>query len=953
MFHVFSNAVVGGNIRNLVVKTTDNSLQVELYYDHAPSNKLTYSLKLMDKGNHTIFLERSLTKELKLSDKKKSTFIVTGLNPDLWTPATPNLYTARIDVVSENKLIEQKSLTIGFRRFEIKNGRFYLNGRPIFLKGQAINPPGRGIPASVTSTREFVEEYIGYLKSIHINIVRFPGSADKMWYDVCDEKGMMVFGGNYSGSVNGEAPPTNYDKAIEWLIDNKFAPIANHPSVMLYAINNEVPVSGKKGEEWLKFHTFAHQELLKWDSTRCYIANAGYGYGKAGDVCDLHRYWGWYYNSPFTFLNIRESSKIIPFPKPDSQPITFTECVGNYIGPTGYNNLTPDNKNPQSQLNWTGHASWDEQIRYANQHQSFTYKMATELFRRLRKENNALGGVFPFTIIFDNWNTIEKFSDMNPKSVVQQIRKSFRPILTSWECWTPNLYTGNTFHPVFHIVNDDDNFQDVVNSTFIYSIKNHAERIMMTDSVKLPVINYYDTYKKQLSIKIPLTLPMGWYTLSGKITKEGKVISENDTPLFIASNHLKNVSHHKQKMIKLYDPTGKTENAFSNFSVNYESIQSFDDLNPMDILVIGENCIDHKIFESAGKIKMYIKAGGRVLCLRQDSTEWIALNAILNVRINHLALDVDNAKYPRPGGASKNGYNINPERPGHPVFAGIKRENLHYWSDYTGWSESKKGFPAIHPVTNGFILNNKEDVASTAILANYGPGLNAIAIAEFFNEKGSVVVCGLDLVNRTGIDPIADQMLFNLVAYAADTSDHETYPLITSPVVWGDYESEKGLVTGEISGLLLNPVPRLLGEDVHKYPLIITDEGHQFAGNNRIGWADMPGMQYVPYGRRPFGPYYLRGMGSIAEIPRNADKTEGKGFFYCRIPAGKRKVATTVWNPSDHDLLIKIQVNELIEVSKFIPAKEMLSVECPVNSENIKMTFKGNRKLVLLQTVFE
>lgn len=35
---------------------------------------------------------------------------------------------------------------IGFRKFEMHNGVFYLNDKPIYLRGNAINPPERGIP---------------------------------------------------------------------------------------------------------------------------------------------------------------------------------------------------------------------------------------------------------------------------------------------------------------------------------------------------------------------------------------------------------------------------------------------------------------------------------------------------------------------------------------------------------------------------------------------------------------------------------------------------------------------------------------------------------------------------------------------------------------------------------------------------------------------------------------
>lgn len=333
--------------------TTSNSVKIELYNDDKDP-KQKYIAKIKDVRNSEIIFDQPI--EFEYTAAKAKIFFIKGLKPKLWYPSAPNLYI--LELIKEKdgmQIVERKK--IGFRDFKAINGKFYLNDKPIFLRGNAINPPGRGIHDSLNNSKKFAEDYIDFLKSININIVRFPGAAKDFWYDVCDEKGMMVFGGNYSGSVNGESPPKDYDKALSWFKENKFASIAHHPSLVVYVINNETPYSGNKGEEWLKFQTYIHQNLLKWDDTRPYIANAGYGYGKAGDICDLHRYWGWYYNTPFTFINIRDQKEIIPFKKPSSQPITFTECVGNYIGPDGRYNLTPDNKAPQSQLNWTGQVS--------------------------------------------------------------------------------------------------------------------------------------------------------------------------------------------------------------------------------------------------------------------------------------------------------------------------------------------------------------------------------------------------------------------------------------------------------------------------------------------------------------------------------------------------------------------------------------------------------------------
>ena len=55
------------------------------------------------------------------------------------------------------------------------------------------------------------------------------------------------------------------------------------------------------------------------------------------------------------------------------------------------------------------------------------------------------------------------------------------------------------------------------------------------------------------------------------------------------------------------------------------------------------------------------------------------------------------------------------------------------------------------------------------MLANYDHGLEGIALAELFDGAGSAMVSGFDVVNRSGMDPVADRMLANLVRYMAST----------------------------------------------------------------------------------------------------------------------------------------------------------------------------------------
>jgi hypothetical protein len=275
---------------------------------------------------------------------------------------------------------------------------------------------------------------------------------------------------------------------------------------------------------------------------------------------------------------------------------------------------------------------------------------------------------------------------------------------------------------------------------------------------------------------------------------------------------------------------------------------------------------------------------------------------------------------------------INPERPDHPAFAGVPRERLRYWSDPTGWDESKKGYPAVMPVRMRLQVPQRDDLARTAILADYGRGLVEIALAEVFDGSGSVLISGFDLVARAGLDPAADRLLRNFVTYTATPTGHHARPLIDTPIVWGDYGTERGLVGGPAYGLLVN-----VGEKTVPNPLA-------------------PGLSSkatVPAGRRAFGPFSYNGNCHI--VDGNPESPTGSGVFFARIPAGRRWMLTTVSNPSEKAASMGAQVNGADGGSVTVaPGQEtILRTPLPEGTSEVAVRYTGGKELVLLKTAFE
>jgi hypothetical protein len=310
--------------------------------------------------------------------------VVSGLHPKLWTPSSPVRYTL---IVSNGASVD--TVRFGFRRMEMRDGRLLLNGQPIFIRGNAINPPGRTIPDSLDDNPRFVADYIKGLKAININMIRTSGTS-QVWLNACDSLGMLVYQGLYGspkgyskgkpGGVPWNDVIANYHEVLE--------PLVNHPSVVIYVLSNELAsrdiIQTTAGADTTAAYMFHVYKVLRdWDSTRAYIGNAGYGYGREGYLCDMHHYWAYYYNTALSYYTLRDPKTCWRTDR--KQPITISEGVASYTGGDGRFNIVSGSKQMSSALAFGGHTPVDEQPVQNSAYQAFVVRNAIEIMRRTRR----------------------------------------------------------------------------------------------------------------------------------------------------------------------------------------------------------------------------------------------------------------------------------------------------------------------------------------------------------------------------------------------------------------------------------------------------------------------------------------------------------------------------------------------------------------------------------------
>lgn len=163
-------------------------------------------------------------------------------HPKLWSPDTPYLYKVISRLKVKNKLVDQVETIFGIRTIEWKTDTgFWLNGKVTKLLG--VSEHYEGGPLGGAWTKPMLRWKLSLLKEMGVNAIRTAHNpAPPMFYDLCDELGILVMDEIFDGW--SRKAKEDYGKQafkdwwkrdmIEWLTRNR-----NHPSIVIYSVGNE------------------------------------------------------------------------------------------------------------------------------------------------------------------------------------------------------------------------------------------------------------------------------------------------------------------------------------------------------------------------------------------------------------------------------------------------------------------------------------------------------------------------------------------------------------------------------------------------------------------------------------------------------------------------------------------------------------------------------------------
>jgi len=197
-----------------------------------------------DAGNSRIKVELAANSEKEIAQ----TVVVP--NPSLWTPETPRLYEAHIQLLQNQNVLDETKTDFGIRsvKFTVENG-FQLNGKTIKINGGCEHHDNGCLGAAAFDRAE--ERKVELLKNAGFNGVRTSHNPpSEAFLNACDKLGLLVVDEAFDCWKVGKNKH-DYAKYFDqwWKRDLEAMVLRdrNHPSIIMWSIGNEIVERGSPG----------------------------------------------------------------------------------------------------------------------------------------------------------------------------------------------------------------------------------------------------------------------------------------------------------------------------------------------------------------------------------------------------------------------------------------------------------------------------------------------------------------------------------------------------------------------------------------------------------------------------------------------------------------------------------------------------------------------------------
>ena len=230
-----------------------------------------------------------------VSDHAKAN--ITIKNAHLWNGRKdPYLYSITANLLEGETVLDTVATRFGCRSFAIDPERgFILNGEEYPLRGVARHQDRWGFGNALLP--EHHEEDVELICEMGCTTIRLAHyQHDQYFYDLCDEKGLVIWAEiPYISNHMKNGRENTISQMKELIVQNY-----NHPCIVVWGLSNEITIGGAKDPDLLENHVILNDLVHEMDKTRLTTMAAvsmldmNEKIAHVSDVLSYNHYFGWY-----------------------------------------------------------------------------------------------------------------------------------------------------------------------------------------------------------------------------------------------------------------------------------------------------------------------------------------------------------------------------------------------------------------------------------------------------------------------------------------------------------------------------------------------------------------------------------------------------------------------------------------------------------------------------------
>ncbi len=650
-------------------------------------------------------------------------------DPKLWWPEDhPDLYVMRTTVSRGGKPIDVQEELFGFREVSIEGKDFLLNG----IAWHFWNWVDVG---HVETQEQWLESYHAHKDRFH----RIGSDSDGLWG--CRERALDFFDrygvpGRLSTCIDGMFITHNLANPLVWEnfknhVRQVVTAYRNHPSVMMYSLGNEMifitarlAYNAQDNLKWMAKAQELSDLARELDPTRASFEDGAGDLNRRGEINCQHYTWP-------------EGSSV------PTESYSYGLREGEWV-PTGTWDRSMD------QYAWDGKRPLvqGEVFYYAGNVSAMAWVGGPDVYRGKSHANEAAARYARIGVEGARWQGVTAICPW--VGALPEALVSFEPRAAFVREYNSCFYPGSTMQRTIKVFNDG-HLDDALTLKWKV-VLDGREAAAGEKTYQVPPGR---AEQDSLEAQLPAVKARADGELEIELYARGERVFHDTRPVSVLPP-LGRIDGLDADGLCVYDPEGTVNAWLDGIGQPHTAVKALDGLpDAAKVLLIGSSALSEENKDAeAQAIRTFVQAGKTAILLRQQH----ALEGDdLPVSGVHLAGQRPD-EAPRPefrAAGGQSGRIAFPVALAHPVLDGLKERDFFTWAgDETsfGLSYASAGSGAIS-------------------LVQAGHELGLAPMLEIPVGRGSYLLCQMLVAEKLGVEPVADRLLHNMLAWAAQKAE--------------------------------------------------------------------------------------------------------------------------------------------------------------------------------------